>query len=77
MGQQKGALEEMGMSSLFYMNLKTAVKPQRAQRIGSKAGVHSMYKIHLLGDYSVFPFLCKYHDVFSVFSLRSAYFWLW
>jgi len=43
-------------------------------RIGSIARLHSIYGIHLLGDYYVFPFSSKYHDVFSAFSVVNAFF---
>jgi hypothetical protein len=52
---------------------KTAVKPQRAQRTGSKTKVYSINMPHLLGDYSVFSFSFKYEDVFFVSSVVNAF----
>lgn len=57
-----------------YIILKTAAKPQRAQRTGSKTRVPNIYRIHLLGDYSVFPSSFKYNDFFSVFSVVNSFF---
>ena len=64
------------------INLKTAVKPQpkvgaskrEHQRTGRKAKINSIYRIHLLGDYSMFPFPVKYNDVFSVSSVVNVFF---
>jgi hypothetical protein len=62
-----------GIISNGTFNLKTSVKPQRARRTGSKTGLYSICRIYLYGDYSVFPFLLKYLDVFSVSSVVNVF----
>jgi len=52
-------------------NLKTAGKPQRAS---SKTRQYSIYRLHLMGDYFVFPLSFTHHDIFSVFSVVNAFF---
>lgn len=55
------------------MILKTAVEPQRAQRNGRITRAYGIFRIHLLSDYSLFPFSLIYHDVFSVPSVVNAF----
>jgi len=72
--ERRGRMKKADRHSREEINLKTAVKPQRAQRTGRKAKINSTYRIHLLGDYSMFPFPVKYNDVFSVSSVVNAFF---